>query len=315
MHTMLEARSLTTIALCALSLCALLPGKSSSAATGPTGATSAGRGECRTLQSKILNHPVNYCALIPPGYDADKTRRYPVLYLLHGLGDNEQMLLRSGGFDMVQDLWENHSIGDYLIVTPNGGQTFYINSRDGRVRYEDFLVREFMPYIESHYRVRADRAHRAVGGISMGGYGALRLAFRHPDLFSSVVAHSAALIQSKDLPGLNLNGRAPVPEDIRLMGNLFGDPFDRAYYERNSPLVLARAANLSGLKIYFDCGAQDDYGFNVGAQALDETLTARHVSHEFHLYPGGHSWEYFAAHLPASLKFVSHAFGLVLKTQ
>jgi S-formylglutathione hydrolase FrmB len=74
--------------------------------------------------------------------------------------------------------------------------------------------------------------------------------------------------------------------------------------------VLARDADLSGMKIYFDCGLQDDYGFNVGAQALHDVLAARHLPHEFHLYPGGHSWDYFAAHLPASLQFHSHAFGL-----
>ena len=258
---------------------------------------------------KFLNHPVAYCAMLPPSYDADKTARYPVLYLLHGLGDNEQMLLRSGGFDMVQDLWENHSIGDYLIVTPNGGQTFYINSRDGRIRYEDFLLQEFIPYIESHYRIRAGRASRAISGISMGGYGALHLAFRHPELFSSVSAHSAALIQTKNLPAVALSG-APVPAGIRMLGGVFGSPFDRAYWDSNSPLVLAKTANLSGLKIYFDCGAQDDFGFNAGAKILDDTLTARHIPHEFHLDPGGHTWDYFSSHLPASLEFHSNAFGL-----
>jgi S-formylglutathione hydrolase FrmB len=305
---MLRTRFFTKLAFCALALCALPPAESL-AASGPAAATGAGRGECLSLQSKILQRKVNYCALLPPSYDVDKTRRYPVLYLLHGLGDNEQMLLRSGGFDMVQDLWANRGIGDFLIVTPAAGESFYIDSRDGRVRYEDFVLHEFLPYIETHYRIRADRAHRAISGISMGGYGALHLAFRHPELFGSVSAHSAALIDVANLPSVAL-GNAPVPANIRMLGDVFGAPFDRAYWERNSPLVLARSANLSGLKIYFDCGAQDDYGFNVGAQALHDVLTSRHIVHEFHLYPGGHTWDYFVAHLPASLQFHSRAFGL-----
>jgi S-formylglutathione hydrolase FrmB len=266
------------------------------------------------MPSKILNHSVAYCAMLPPSYDTDKNRRYPVLYLLHGLGENEQSLLRSGGFDTVQDLWEGKRIGEFIIVTPNAGQSFYINSRDGRVRYEAFLLQEFLPYVEANFRIRPGRASRAISGISMGGYGALHLAFRHPDLFSAVSAHSAALIETKALPAVALAG-TPEPADLRMLGGAFGSPFDRAYWEANSPLVLAKGANLGGLKIYFDCGAQDDYGFNVGAKALDDVLTARHIAHEFHLYPGGHSWAYFSAHLPASLEFHSHAFGLDSKTK
>ena len=97
---------------------------------------------------------------------------------------------------------------------------------------------------------------------------------------------------------------------MRLLGNVFGQPIDKAFWERNSPLVLAAHVDLSGLKIYFDCGSSDGYGFYVGAQALDRVLSARHIAHEFHIYPGGHDWDYFATHWPASLLFHSRAFGL-----
>lgn len=304
---MTSARTLAAAVALTLALYVLQPVQMNAAAR-PAAPSPAGRGECLSIPSKILRHAVRFCALLPPSYDGDKSRRYPVLYLLHGLGDNEQTLLRSGGFDTVQDLWESHKLREFLIVTPAAGESFYIDSRDGRVLYEDFLLREFLPYIESHYRIRAGRASRAISGISMGGYGALHLAFRHPELFGSVSAHSAALIRSNDLPAVSL-GAAPEPANVRLLGNVFGAPFDRAYWDKNSPLVLAHSANLSGVKIYFDCGAQDDYGFNVGAQALHDVLTSRHIPHEFHLYPGGHTWEYFAAHLPASLQFHSRAFG------
>jgi S-formylglutathione hydrolase FrmB len=95
-----------------------------------------------------------------------------------------------------------------------------------------------------------------------------------------------------------------------MLGGAFGSPPDPAFWEQNSPLTLARTARLSGMKIYFDCGAQDDYGFSRGARALDHILKARGIPHEFHLYPGGHNWVYFAAHLPGLLEFESHAFGL-----
>src|SRR5579864_4981283 len=146
----------------------------------PAQAATSGRAECQGVKSKILGRSVAYCALLPPSYDSEKTRRYPVLYFLHGLGENQHILLNSGGWDLIQDLWDQKRIGEFLIATPAADRTFYINSRDGRVRYEDFFIKEFLPFIESHYRIRADRAHRGITGVSMGGYGALRFAFRYP---------------------------------------------------------------------------------------------------------------------------------------
>ena len=272
-----------------------------------TAAAATGRAECSSLASKILARAVPYCVLLPPSYDTDKTRRYPILYFLHGLGDNDQMFVHSGGINLIEDLWENHSISEFLIVTPQGGTSFYINSRDNKRRYEDFLLDEFLPGIERRYRTEAGRAHRGIAGISMGGYGALHLAFRHPQLFTVVAAHSAALLNK--LPGVQAQESPQIAGLARVLANAFGSLFDAAYWNENDPMRIARTANLTGLRIYFDCGSEDDYGFDSGAEALDKELTARHIPHEFHLYPGGHDWEYFAQHLPASLESASRAFG------
>jgi S-formylglutathione hydrolase FrmB len=205
---------------------------------------------------------------------------------------------------MVEDLRERGELKDFLIATPAGGASFYINSKDGKVRYEDFLLQEFFPFIEKRYRASPGRANRAISGVSMGGYGALHLAFRHPQLFNSVSAHSAALIEK--LPAFLLD--APQSPRARVLGSVFGIPPDTVFWNANSPLNLARSANLAGLKIYFDCGSEDDYGFEAGAAALDKILTTRKIPHEFHLYPGRHDPFYFAAHLPASLAFHSRLF-------
>jgi len=272
---------------------------------GSPAAQATGRAECVSLPSTILARTVPYCVLLPPSYDAEKTRRYPILYLLHGLGDNEEMLVHSGGMNLVEDLWEQHQLGEFLIVTPAGGASFYINSRDGKRRYEDFFLQEFIPGVEKRYRAQAGRGTRGLAGISMGGYGALHIAFRHPQLFAAVGAHSAALIEK--MPNISVQNSQQIGR-LRVLGDAFGSPFDPSFWNQNDPEAIARTANLAGLRIYFDCGSEDDYGFDAGAVALDKLLTSRHILHEFHLYPGGHNWSYFAEHLPALLEFLFHVF-------
>lgn len=275
---------------------------------GHTGALAAGRVECSTIQSKAMGRAVKYCALLPPSYDREKAKRFPVIYYLHGLGDNEQSLVNLGGWNLVEDLQERGRIGEFLIVAPDGGRSFYVNSRDGRRPYEDFFIKEFLPAMESKFRIRAARHSRALLGISMGGYGALRFAFKYPEKFGAVATHMAALIE-KLPPGL-ADARTLSPR-LGVLNEIFGQPLDRALWERNSPFRLAKeSTNVSGLKIYLDCGNQDDYGFDSGAQAMHDLLKSRGIAHEFHIYPGGHSWFYVAEHLGASLEFLSRAMGL-----
>jgi S-formylglutathione hydrolase FrmB len=263
-----------------------------------------------------LREAVRYCAFLPPGYDASGTgdnpqtknaRRYPVLYDLHGLGDNEQSLLNTGAWSLIQDLREQHKIGEFLIVTPDGARSFYINSRDGRTRYSDFFLQEFIPSIEHKYRVRAERNSRGVTGMSMGGYGALHFAFAYPQLFSAVSAHSAALVAQ---PPRASDGSGEGSPLVGMIGALFGSPIDAAFWNENSPFVLAKrnTSEISRLKIYFDCGSEDNFGFDRGARELHNELDTLKVKHEFHIYPGGHGVDYFLAHAAASIEFHSHAF-------
>src|ERR1700690_3162631 len=194
-----------------------------------------GRIDCNALPSQVLGESVHYCVMLPPGYDAaaagHSPRRYPVLYFLHGLGDNEQGLFKNGGWDLIQDLRQKGQIADFLMVAPEGRRAFYVNSADDRVRYSDFFIREFIPYIESHYSVRRERSARAISGFSMGGYGALRFAFAHPELFSSVSAQSAALITQAPKE-LTAAGHSGTPLG-RLMGPAFGEPINVPHWQQN----------------------------------------------------------------------------------
>ena len=280
----------------------LLAGLLALSASAP--ALAAARAECAAVPSAILKRSVKYCALLPPSYDAEKQRRYPILYHLHGLGDNEQSFIQTGGWNLIEGMQARGELAEFITVTPAGGTTFYIDSRDGRVKYEQFFLREFIPAIEKKYRVQPGRAAHGISGISMGGYGALHLAFAHPLMFGSVSAHSPAIFVALDNLRAFTGGRAD------LMSAVYGSPIDKAYYSSNSPLTLARqhAAALRGMKIYFDCGTEDGYGFDAGTRQLDAVLSKLKLAHESHLYPGRHDWVYFSEHLPASLKFHSQAF-------
>jgi S-formylglutathione hydrolase FrmB len=263
------------------------------------------RADCRALKSTVLHTSVRYCVYLPASYAAPgaETRKYPVLYLLHGLGGNQQTAAIDGEWSVLQDLQREHKVGDFLVVAPDASDTFYIDSQDGKTLYGDFFLREFMPFIERTYRVRAVRAARGITGFSMGGYGALRIAFGNPELFGSVSAHSAAITRQPP-QGVSANASSGDPT-AQLLVRVFGNPIDRKFWDLNSPFVLARknAATLSRMKIYFDCGTEDSFGFYRGARELDEMLTSLKIAHEFHLYPGGHSVSYLDAHRDASFEF------------
>jgi S-formylglutathione hydrolase FrmB len=280
-------------------------------------ASAQSRIDCSALNSRLLKQVIRYCVYLPAGYDAGAAehpaRRYPVLYFLHGLGDNEQTLFNSGGWTLVDDLRNRHKLGDFLIVAPEGRRTFYINSDDGSVRYNDFFLQEFLPHIEGKYRIHSGRAGRAISGISMGGYGALRFAFAHPELFSAVSAQSAALI-TESPQALDSASQTGTPL-AGVLGAVFGKPINVAHWNANSPFVLAKrnAPALRKTAIYFNCGQDDNYGFEKGAAALHEELQKESVKHEYHAYPGDHGLTYFLSHFAEVMEFHSKAFGLLLQ--
>ncbi len=271
--------------------------------------------DCNALQSGILKYVVHYCVYLPASYDASAAKqpkpRYPVLYFLHGLGDNEQTLFNSGGWTLLDDLKHRGRIGDFLVVAPEGRRSFYINSSDGSVRYSDFFLGEFIPHIEARYRVRPGREGRAISGISMGGYGALRFAFAHPEMFSAVSAQSAALI-TESPQNLDTAARSGAPL-AQVLAAVFGNPVDVPHWNENSPFRLAKknADGLRKLAIYFNCGQEDNYGFEKGAAALHQELLKQGVQHEYHSYPGDHSLSYFLSHFGEVMEFHSKAFGLL----
>ncbi len=265
------------------------------------------RVEYKTFESKLLSRELRYGIYLPPSYASSPSKKYPVLYFLHGLNENEMRWSTRGQTDIKLDkMIAESKLGEFIVAVPFGAVSFYTNKRNGAEPWEDAIVTEFIPHIESSYRVNATRNTRGISGISMGGYGALKIAMKHPDIFGSVSAHSAVLLA-------NLADARVTDRRLQMFQGLFDQIFginqDMTYWDANNPMTLAAdTRKLSGLRIYFDCGTEDEYGFQTGTKILDDMLTKAGFPHEGHLYPGNHGWDYALQHTDASLAFHWKAF-------
>jgi S-formylglutathione hydrolase FrmB len=287
-------RALLAAACLAWVVCAAFALPAISAQTAPTQLV------CSSIESKILGRSVDYCADLPADYHST-TVRYPTLYFLHGLFENYHAWDENGGKDVLDGLLKQGTIGPFIMIMPDADNTFYVNSYDGRIRYEDFFIQELVPFIDRTYRTIPDPRARGICGVSMGGYGSLHLAMRHPDVFGSVSAQSAALIPK--FPN-------PIPTEgrwgfyARVAEKAFGNPLNEAYFDASNPLTLARhPEKFPNLKIYFDVGMNDRYGFEHGAEMLDQILKEEHVPATFVLRPGNHGWDYEQKYLQYPLMF------------
>ncbi|MEX0594276.1 MAG: alpha/beta hydrolase family protein [Balneolaceae bacterium] len=265
--------------------------------------------ESLELESEWLGESVPYSIYFPPGY-LESNRRYPVLYLLHGFSDDETGWVQFGRTAEIADhsYAANESV-PMIIVMPDAGVSWYINNYDGTLRYEDFVVEELIPHVDETYRTRPEREFRAVGGLSMGGYGSLILALNNPTLFSSVGPMSAGVFTDEEIIAM------PQQRWDYLLGTPFREGLEgedrlTAHYREHSVLDRVREmpeAQLASLRFRIDCG-DDDFLIR-GNMALYEALLDREVDAEFRVREGAHSWSYWREGLPDLLSFVSESFG------
>jgi S-formylglutathione hydrolase FrmB len=239
------------------------------------------------------------CAVhLPPSY-AEGAKTYPVVYALHGLFESSQFWQRRGLAPILDDLWARHVLPEFVVVAVDGGNSFFLNSPQGA--YEDLVTKDAIAYAESTYRVRRERAGRALFGVSMGGYAALRIALSHPELFAAAATHSAMLLSGPPRPGQGAD-----PYQLAAFARVFGEPPDLALWKANDPLDWAQKATASSTPaLSFDCGDHDRYGLGAGHEELHRRLQARGIAHEFALRPGDHGYEYVRSVLPSSLEFLS----------
>ena len=273
---------------------------------------------------------------LPRGYDAKGARRWPVFYYLHGISGSETDWVQHGKLDAAAD---ELGLGA-IIVMPDGDDSFYVDSsleidydrcmKDGtglmapaeqprdatcvRTRkYETYIARDLIGWVDARFGTIASRDGRAIAGLSMGGFGALELGLRHPDLFAAAASHSGSIGLLFGGPRPFAPGKSEVRTDVSGWGKnagrfgvwmrgTFGP--DIASWRAHDVVELAGKLPSGKVALYIDCGTDDDFGLQDNAQYVHEALTARHIEHEFFLGPGKHDWAFWSARAPSSLAFL-----------
>jgi enterochelin esterase-like enzyme len=255
-----------------------------------------------SLPSKILKMDRKYAVYLPPDYE-QSDRSYPVLYLLHGAGDDQTGWVQFGEVLHITDkAIREGKATPMVIIMPdaNTGQRGYVNNATGTWRYEDFFVEELMPFVEKKYRIKGEKRYRAISGLSMGGQGTFTYALHHPELFSSACPLSA--------------GTGPLTLDnvragLRRDHPGIADSLIERFYKRYSvvDMVINMPDSLvKAVRWYIDCG-DDDFLYE-GNSLVHIALKKRNIPHEFRIRNGAHNWTYWRESLPEVLEFASQAF-------
>ncbi len=294
---------------------------------------SAGKIEEHTFSSRALGVDKRYLVYVPHVY-ASSERPYPVIVLLHGLGGDESDWVRGGDLSKVAD-----SIGlRALVVTPDGDAGFYVDGagkpdyeaclRDKppfapeeaaerycvkTPRYETYITEDLLEDVGKRYRVIARREGRGIGGLSMGGFGALGIAMRRSDVFAAAASTSGLVSLAYGGPrsydGLaSVRSLSPSEWGAGYPGRIadhvkgiFGT--DPEMWKSHDPVVLAASLPPGRLALRIDCGEQDDFGFNNHARHLHDVLQERKIEHEYLRTHGRHDFRYWKARLPEMLSF------------
>ncbi len=255
-----------------------------------------------SLQSKILTMERKYSIYLPPDYESS-SRSYPVLYLLHGAGDDQAGWVQFGEVGYIADKAIRDGISTPMIIVmpdANTGKRGYFNSIGGDFPYEDFFFKEFIPYIEKSYRIRTEKRYRAIAGLSMGGGGTAIYALHHPELFSSACPLSASVQrfnENRDRLASELATLKLSPEEI----DSYFKNHDAVYLVENMP-----DDQKNQVRWYIDCG-DDDFLYE-GNALLHIAIRKKEIPHEYRVRDGAHNWTYWRESLPEVLKFVSGSF-------
>jgi S-formylglutathione hydrolase FrmB len=263
--------------------------------------------EKQKMHSAIFNNDITYAVLLPDGY-ATSTESYPVVYLLHGYGDDEKAWYTSGGLQYYVDQYAGQIV-PMIYVMPAAYYSYYVNKFSGDYPYMDMMTTELVPTIDSLFRTKKDKSARAVMGYSMGGYGALVLPALNPEVFSVAVPLSMSFRTDEQY--------LEEPQDVfnSQWANLFGG-FGATgtarltdYYILHSPFHFFGTGDLlrfDELKILIDCG-DDEESLSITSDELHAFMRDHSLAHEYRVRNGGHSFNYWKKGYPEAFQFISNA--------
>ncbi len=257
----------------------------------------------QSIPSKILKSDRKYAIYLPPGYETSQ-RSYPVLYLLHGAGDDHTGWVQFGEVQRITDkAIEDGTATAMIIVMPDAqtGQMGYFNNIAGNWNYEDYFFQEFIPAIEKSYRIKGEKRYRAVAGLSMGGGGSFMYALHHPELFSSACPLSAYVgpLNMEDAKTRIKKSNPEITDEARI----------KAYFENHNAIELVNRMpddQKKAVRWYIDCG-DDDFLYE-GNCLIHIAMRKKDIPHEFRTRDGAHNWTYWRDALPKVLEFVSEEF-------
>ncbi|MCR6719915.1 MAG: esterase family protein [Chitinophagaceae bacterium] len=264
--------------------------------------------DLQTTKSPIMGKAVNYMVYLPPDY-ATSTRSYPVVYLLHGYTDDHTAWVQFGEINRLADkAIAEGIIPPMIIAMPDADSSFYVNSFDGKINYEDFFFKEFIPTIEKNYRTLAQKRYRGIAGLSMGGYGSMLYALKHPDVFAATAPLSAAFFDDSTIikmpnAGWNMPLGIAYGTDLEGANRLTKSWYDNSIHE----LIRTKSANdLRKVRYWIDCG--DDDFLMEGNCMVHISLSRKGVPHEFRMRDGGHDWNYWRTGIIDALAFIGKSF-------
>ena len=286
-HVLVAILAVVTFCTLALTQTAQI-GRASSGDRATAAVESAPRSLERSFWSDALGRAMPYEVYLPPGYYSNPDRRYPVLYMLHGLGGDYRSWQADGLFSQATAMIEAGEIESMIIVTPNGERGYWVDHANNGPRFGSYIAKDLVSTIDAEYRTITTREARAIGGMSMGGHGALQLALNNPGEFGIVGAHSVAL---------------------RRFGQAFDFFGDRQYFEAHDPvsICLKNPVQASKFQIWLDIGDKD--AWYPAAKLFHEQLQSYGVPHQWNVSSGDHNDAYWTAHIADYLRFYSNAFG------
>jgi putative tributyrin esterase len=255
------------------------------------GCRSMPQGREESFRTSSLPSPASYSVFLPPSYETSPGRRYPVLYFLHDAFGHRNVLFREGVTRKLSAAMSRGEIPEFLVVCPEGDHSWFSDSHDGRRLYETMVTSDLPRKIERRYRVRPGRASRAITGISMGGYGAVKAALRHPDLYGAVSSLSGALIP------LGWNDVEQMPWLVRRqLHRIFGrSESDNSLAENDVWRLLdARPRWRVGFEVFLLAGTHDKYRLDRVALQYAEVLNRHGIRALARVEPGAHDWSYWS---------------------